>query len=194
MDWNFSDLDLERDLRLRREPADSSVRARVSGWRRGTARWSWPAPCRSSRLSRPPTTGAGGARSASGPGRRPPWRTSGRLALPKGKRAHELNPALPAVTFRRIPKPYRSIRSTRKLWWTPCGAYDEPQLVAVAMTGAGKNATLFDPTCWNVLQAQEGERRGDGREGRSAAQVRPARRAPTSGSSRSWRSTPPRAP
>src|SRR5215210_4240398 len=34
----------------------------------------------------------------------------GRLALPRGKRAHELNPALPAVAFRREAKPYRSIR------------------------------------------------------------------------------------
>lgn len=76
----------------------------------------------------------------------------GRRPLPKGKRAHELNPALPAVTFRRVTKPYRSIRSTRKLWWTPCGQYDEPQLVAIAMTNAGKNTTLFDPTCWNVLR------------------------------------------
>jgi hypothetical protein len=76
----------------------------------------------------------------------------GRLALPRGKRAHELNPALPAVGLRRVPKPHRSIRNIRKLWWTPCGEYDEPQVVAVAMTGAGKNTTLFDPTCWNVLR------------------------------------------
>jgi TraM recognition site of TraD and TraG len=76
----------------------------------------------------------------------------GRLALPRGKRAHELNPALPAVTFRRVAKPCRSIRSTRKLWWTPCGEYEEPQVVAVAKTNSGKNATLFDATCWNVLR------------------------------------------
>lgn len=76
----------------------------------------------------------------------------GGLALPKKKRAHELNPALPAVMVCKTPKPYRSIKSTKKLWWTPCGEYDEPQMVTVAMTGAGKNQTLFDPICWNVLR------------------------------------------
>ena len=76
----------------------------------------------------------------------------GRLALPNGKRAHEKNPALPAVRVRKLPKPFRSISSKKRLWWTPCGEFDEPQLVAIAMTGAGKNATIFDPTCWNVLR------------------------------------------
>ena len=76
----------------------------------------------------------------------------GDLAVPKRRRAHELNPALPAVVVRKAPKPYRSISSTKKLWWTPCGEYDEPQMVTTAMTGAGKNQTLFDPTCWNVLR------------------------------------------
>jgi hypothetical protein len=75
-----------------------------------------------------------------------------RLAFPRGKRAHELNPALPAVCVRKTPKPYRSISSVKRLWWTPCGEHDEPQMVAVAMTGAGKNQTLYDPTCWNVLR------------------------------------------
>jgi hypothetical protein len=74
------------------------------------------------------------------------------LPLPRGKRAHEKNPALPAVRVRKLSKPHRSISSKKRLWWTPCGELDEPQLVAVAMTGAGKNATIFDPTCWNVLR------------------------------------------
>ncbi len=74
------------------------------------------------------------------------------LSLQRGRRAHELNPALPAVTVLRIPKPYLSISSTRTLWWTPCGEYDEPHMVAIAMTRAGKNQTLLDPTVWNVLR------------------------------------------
>lgn len=76
----------------------------------------------------------------------------GGLALSKRRRAHELNPALPAVMVRKIPKPYRSIASTKKLWCTPCGEYDEPQMLVAAMTGAMKNLTLFDPTVWNVLR------------------------------------------
>lgn len=74
------------------------------------------------------------------------------LALPKGIRAHELNPALPAVFVRKIPKPHRSIASTRNLWWTPCGEYDEPQMLVAAMTDAYKNQSVFDGTCWHVLR------------------------------------------
>ena len=76
----------------------------------------------------------------------------GSLALPRRKRAHELNPVLPAVMVCKTPKPYRSIKSTKKLWCTPCGEYDEPQMLVAAMTGAMKNLTLFDPTVWNVLR------------------------------------------
>jgi hypothetical protein len=75
----------------------------------------------------------------------------GSLRLPRNSRAHEVNPALPAVGVRKEPAPYETISSTRKLWWVAGKDYDEPQMVAIAMTGAGKNQALLDPTAWNVL-------------------------------------------
>lgn len=68
------------------------------------------------------------------------------------RRAHEANPALPAVTVRRRPAPYKTISSARKLWWVAGEDYDEPQMVAIGMTGSGKNQTLLDPTAWNVIE------------------------------------------
>ena len=151
MDWNFSDLDLDGLLDSGR---DLVMGATEVGWRLAEGH---PAPFlagavplfaaikaadyRRRRREERVWTGAEAAVA-----------NVGRLALPKRKRAHELNPALPAVVLRRVPKPHRTIRSTGKVWWTPCGEYDEPQVVAVAMTGAGKNTTLLDPTCWNVLR------------------------------------------
>ena len=73
------------------------------------------------------------------------------LLLPRNSRAHEVNPALPAVRVRKEPAPYKTISSTKKLWWVAGKDYDAPQLVAIAMTGAGKNQALLDPTAWNVL-------------------------------------------
>jgi hypothetical protein len=77
------------------------------------------------------------------------------LALPRGARAHEANPALPAVRLRKEPAPYKMISSARKLWWVAGQDYDEPQMVAIAMTGAGKNQALLDPTAWNVLRYRD---------------------------------------
>lgn len=74
---------------------------------------------------------------------------------PRGTRAHEANPSMPAVTLRKVPKPYKTISSTEKLWWVAGRDYDEPQMAAIAMTGAGKNQTLLDPTCWNILEHRE---------------------------------------
>jgi len=74
------------------------------------------------------------------------------LALPRGARAHEVNPALPAVRVRKEPAPYKKISSTEKLWWVAGKDYDDPQTVAIGMTGAGKNQALLDPTAWNVLR------------------------------------------
>lgn len=77
------------------------------------------------------------------------------MKLPRKARAHEENPALPAVRVRKERKPYKTISSIRKLWWVAGGDYDEPQMVAIGMTGAGKNQTLLDPTVWNVLHYRE---------------------------------------
>jgi len=74
------------------------------------------------------------------------------LALSHGGRAHEVNPALPAVRVRKEPAPYKKISSTEKLWWVAGKDYDDPQMVAIGMTGAGKNQALLDPTAWNVLR------------------------------------------
>ena len=78
-----------------------------------------------------------------------------KLSLPRKSRAHEVNPALPAVRVRKEPAPYKAISSTKKLWWVAGRDYDDPQMVAVAMTGAGKNQALLDPTAWNVLRHRE---------------------------------------
>ena len=40
-----------------------------------------------------------------------------KLSLPRKSRAHEVNPALPAVRVRKEPAPYKAISSTKKLWW-----------------------------------------------------------------------------
>jgi hypothetical protein len=77
------------------------------------------------------------------------------LALPRGVRAHEVNPALPAVRLRKESAPYKTISSARKLWWVAGKDYDDPQMVAIGMTGAGKNQALLDPTAWNVLCYRE---------------------------------------
>jgi hypothetical protein len=77
------------------------------------------------------------------------------LALPRGARAHEVNPALPAVRVRKEPAPYKKISSTEKLWWVAGKDYDDPQMVAIGMTGAGKNQALLDPTTWNVLRYRD---------------------------------------
>jgi hypothetical protein len=77
------------------------------------------------------------------------------LRLPRNSRAHEVNPALPAVRVRKESAPYKTISSTKRLWWVAGKDYDEPQMVAIAMTGAGKNQALLDPTTWNVLRCRE---------------------------------------
>jgi hypothetical protein len=77
------------------------------------------------------------------------------LRLPRVARVHEINPALPAVRVRKEPAPYKAISSTKKLWWVAGRDYDDPQMVAIAMTGAGKNQALLDPTAWNVLRYRE---------------------------------------
>jgi hypothetical protein len=74
------------------------------------------------------------------------------LALPRGGRVHEVNPALPAVRIRKERAPYKAISSTNKLWWVAGKDYGGPQMVAIAMTDAGKNQALLDPTAWNVLR------------------------------------------
>jgi type IV secretory pathway TraG/TraD family ATPase VirD4 len=77
------------------------------------------------------------------------------LALPRGARAQEVNPALPAVRVRKESAPYKTISSPKKLWWVAGKDYDDPQMVAIGMTGAGKNQALLDPTAWNVLRYRD---------------------------------------
>jgi hypothetical protein len=77
------------------------------------------------------------------------------LKLPRRTRAHETNPAVPAVRLRREPAPYKTVSSTKRLWWVAGRDYDEPYVVAVGMTGAGKNQALLDPTAWNIVEHRE---------------------------------------
>jgi hypothetical protein len=77
------------------------------------------------------------------------------LALPRGARAQEVNPALLAVRVRKESAPYKTISSPKKLWWVAGKDYDDPQMVAIGMTGAGKNQALLDPTAWNVLRYRD---------------------------------------